>query len=182
VKAATQFANWREEGSLEQSSGTWYAIHTRPRHERSVTNQLLMRRITTFLPIVTEVHRWSDRRKLVESPLFSSYVFVRLLSTYEARARVLRIEGVLRFVGSAGGASIPDEQIESVKSLLARNVPCARYPFLKVGQRVRIRGGALDGLEGIFQSQSGDDMLVVSLDVVERSLSVRLKGYDVEVI
>lgn len=165
----------------------WYAIQTRSRHEKAVANQLQIRGITSFLPLVTEIHRWSDRRKVVELPLFSSYVFVQLVNCNEACARVLRIEGVVRFVGRYGshyaeGTPIPDEQIESVRALLAQNVPWVTHPFLEVGQRVRIRGGALDGVEGVFLSREGGDTLVVSVNAIQRSLAVRITGYDIEVL
>jgi hypothetical protein len=85
-------------------------------------------------------------------------------------------------VGPHGeGTPIPDEQIEFVRTLLARKVPFASHPFLKVGQRVRIRGGSLDGLEGIFKSQNGKNTLILSLDAIQRSLSIHLNGYDIEV-
>jgi len=78
----------------------WYAVHTRARHERAVVQRLREQGVTTFLPLVTEVHRWSDRRKSVELPLFGCYVFVKLAPTGEERLRVLRIDGVFKFVGS----------------------------------------------------------------------------------
>jgi transcription antitermination factor NusG len=161
----------------------WYAILTRSRHEKLVAKQLRMRGVTTFLPLVTEIHRWSDRRKLVELPLFSAYVFVQVVTPSEMRARVLHTEGVLRFVGQhAEGTPIPEEQIESVRAVLAQNIPCVNHPFLKAGQRVRIRGGALDGVEGVVLSRNGDDTLVVSIDAIQRSLAVRITGYDIEVL
>ena len=120
---------------------------------------------------------------MVEVPLFSSYVFVQLITTNDARARVLHTEGVVRVVGrNAEGTPIPDEQIESVRRVLAQNVPWVSHPFLKAGQRVRIRGGALDGVEGVFLSENRDDTLVVSVEAIQRSLAVRITGYDIEVI
>lgn len=161
----------------------WYAIQTRSRHEKVVADQLQVRGIITFLPLVTEIHRWSDRRKMVEVPLFSCYVFVQLVTTNDARARVLHTEGVVRVVGrNAEGTPIPDEQIESVRRVLAQNVPWVSHPFLKAGQRVRIRGGALDGVAGVFLSGSGDDTLIVSVEAIQRSLAVRITGYDIEVL
>jgi len=77
---------------------------------------------------------------------------------------------------------IPDEQIDSVKELIAKNIHCTGYPFLKIGQRVRIRGGSLEGLEGILVSHNGDRKLVISVDTIERSFSIRIEGYDVEVL
>jgi transcription termination/antitermination protein NusG len=161
----------------------WYAIQTRSRHEKSVAKQLQMRGVTTFLPLVTEMHRWSDRRKSVELPLFSSYVFVQLVSTNEARARVRYTEGVIRFVGQhAEGTPIPNEEIESIRTVLAQNVPWVCHPFLKIGQRVRIRGGCLDGVEGIFAARNGTRSLVISVEPIQRSLVIRIEDYNIELL
>jgi len=159
----------------------WYAVHTRSRHEKVVENRLQGQGITTFLPLVREVHRWRDRRKTVELPLFSSYVFVKLAMTAQERARVFRVDGILGFVGIRGeGTPIPNEEIETVQALLSHKVPSTPHQFLKVGQRVRIRGGALDGLEGIFLSTNAEDKVVVSVNVIQRSLAVRIEGYEIE--
>lgn len=164
-------------------SACWYALQTRSRHERVVTHQLQARGLSTFLPFVSEVHRWSDRRKLIETPLFPCYVFVRLVPTSEARVHVLRTDGVVRFVGQpVEGTPIPDEQIESVRTLLSHRVPWASQPFVKMGQRVRIHGGALEGVEGFVVSGDGHDTLVVSVDAIQRSLAVRIRGYDIEIL
>ena len=161
----------------------WYAIQTRSRHEKVVAKQLQTKGINSFLPVLTEIHRWSDRCKAVEVPLFSSYVFVQLVTNNEARAQVLHTEGVVRLVGqNAEGTPIPEEEIESIRRVLVQNVPCVRHPFLKVGQRVRIRGGALDGVEGVYLSANGDHTLVVSVEAIQRSLAVRITGYDIEVL
>jgi transcription antitermination factor NusG len=159
----------------------WYALQTRPRHEKAVVQRLTERRVETFLPIVTEVHRWSDRKKKVEMPLFSCYVFAKFISNRVDRLRVLRVDGVLGLVGSGSeGTPIPDEQIDAVRTLLDGSLPCSSYPFLKIGQRVRIRSGALDGMEGILVSRNGSSTLVISVDAIQRSLAVRVEGYQVE--
>jgi transcription termination/antitermination protein NusG len=160
----------------------WYAVHTRARHERVVAQRLLEQGVSTFLPLVTEVHRWSDRRKSVELPLFGCYVFVKLLPTGEERLRVLRIDGV-KFVGARGvGTPIDEAQIDAVRTLIGQQMPWSTHPFLRIGQRVRVRGGALDGVEGILLSRNDDNTLVVSIDAIQRSLAVRIQGYDVEPI
>lgn len=158
----------------------WYALHTRARHERVVENRLREVGIETFLPTVQEVHRWSDRKKKVEVPLFSCYVFMRSALTAQDRTHVYRVDSALGFVGGRGGIPIPDEQIESVRTLLSQNTPWRSHPFLKVGQRVRVLGGALDGVEGVFVSENGDHSLIISVDAIQRSLAVRIDGYDVE--
>jgi transcription antitermination factor NusG len=159
----------------------WYALHTRARHERVVEHRLREEGLETFLPTVRETHRWSDRKKVVEVPLFSCYVFVRCALNAEDRTKVYRVDSALGFVGTRGaGIPIPDEQIESVRAVLSQPAPCRSHPFLKVGQRVRVCGGAMDGVEGVFLSENGDNSLVISVDVIQRSLAVRIDGYDVK--
>ncbi len=157
----------------------WYALHTRSRHERVVEHRLREFGMETYLPITQEVHRWSDRKKKVEVPLFSCYVFLRCALTPQDRTQVYRIDSALGFVGGSAGVAIPDDQIENVRMLLSRAAPWRSHPFLKVGQRVRVRGGAFDGVEGIFLSENGDHSLVISIDAIQRSIAVRIDGYDV---
>jgi len=159
----------------------WYAIQTRSRHEKMVAQQLQYQGVITFLPLSSQMREWSDRQKLVELPLFPGYAFVRLVYGPEERLRVLRTEGVVSFVGTSGqGIAIPETQIEHIQTLLASKVPFESHPFLKTGQRVRIRGGSLNGTEGILVRQDNDRMLVMSVDLIQRSLSIRLHGYEVE--
>ena len=161
----------------------WYALHTRARHERVAEHRLREQGMETFLPTVYETHRWSDRKKSVEVPLFSCYVFVRCALSPADRTRVYRVDSIHGFVGTRGaGMSIPDEQIESVRAALSQPAPCRSHPFLKVGQRVRVCGGAMDGVEGVFLSENGDQSLVISVEVIQRSLAVRIDGYDVKPI
>ena len=161
----------------------WYAIHTRSQHEKSVTAHLQNQGITTFLPLVTEVHRWSDRRKVVQLPLFSCYTFVHMPFVPELWAKAVRVSGVLSFVGVRGqGVPIPEKQMESIRTILASNAPYTLCPFLKVGEHVRIRGGALDGIEGILLARNGDRTLVISVEPIQRSIAVRIDDYHVEAI
>ena len=134
-----------------------------------------------FLPLVTELHRWSDRRKLVQLPLFSCYTFLYMPLVPELWAKVLRVGGVLGFVGVRGqGVPIPEKQIESIRTLQGINAPYTLCPFLKVGQQVRVRGGVLDGIEGILVSRNGDRTLVISVEPIQRSLAVQIGDYQVE--
>ena len=163
------------------SAMKWYAIRTRSRHEKLVERQLLGQGINAFCPMVSEVHQWSDRRKIVETPLFAGYSFVRILPSPEERVRVLRTHGVVDLVGTQGqGTPIPAEQIETVRAVISGNVPFAPRGYLKVGQRVRVRGGSLDGMEGILVAQNGSRNLVISVEPIQRSLSIQIDGYQVE--
>jgi transcription antitermination factor NusG len=159
----------------------WYGLQTRSRHEKIVAQRLEEKGVTTFLPLVTEVHRGSDRKKSVEVPLFSCYVFAKFVPNRTDRLRVLRVDGVFGLVGSKGeGAPIPEEQMAAVRNVVEGQMPWSCHPFLKIGQRVRIRSGALDGVEGILVSRNGDRTLVISVDAIQRSLAVRVEGYEVE--
>jgi transcription antitermination factor NusG len=166
----------------KQECVRWYAVQTRARSEKAIAQRLQEQGLRTFLPLVTEVRRWSDRKKKVELPLFSCYVFVKLAAgNNQERLRVYRTNGVFRIVSMHGEAiPIPDEQIDALRTVITEQVPWSEHPFLKIGQRVRIRGGSLDGVEGELISQNGDRVLIISVDAIQRSLSVRVEGYDVE--
>ncbi len=171
-----------DSSSLVATAGAepqWYAVHTRPRHEKKVVSELGRGGIVTFLPLSKQIRRWSDRRKRVEFPLFPCYVFVQIAATPETRVSVLRPYGVLGFVGPQHGTPIPASQIEAIRTLVLNDVAITAAAYLRVGQRVRIRGGVLDGVEGILAT-AGERRLVVSIETIQRSISVSLEGYEVE--
>jgi transcription antitermination factor NusG len=166
---------------FSQEGSSWYAVHTMARHEKRVAAQFEEKRVCTFLPLLRQVHRWSDRRSVVEMPMFSCYAFVRMVQTVEERLKVLRTPGVLGFVGNERhGTQIPDEQIESLRKAISEKVSCLPHPFISVGKRVRIRGGSLNGVEGILMPQGRDQSLVISVELLQRSVSIRVEGYDIE--
>lgn len=159
----------------------WFAIQTYPRHEKSVSDQLSLKGVDNYLPVVASIHQWSDRRKQVEMPLFPGYAFVHIPPSAEHRVQVLQVGGVQGFVGAGRqGLPIPDSQIENIRTLLQNKISLDPYPFLKIGQRVRIRGGSLNGIEGILVRRNGTRRLVISVDTLERSLSVCVEGLQVE--
>jgi len=159
----------------------WYALRTRSRHEKIVAEQLDQQGIENFLPLVKQTRQWSDRVKEVALPLFSGYTFVRVVLSSPDKLRVLQTHGVAGLVGIRGaGLPIPDAQIESLKTVVENRVPFQEHTFLQVGQRVRIQGGALDGIEGILAANKGDRTLVISVDPIHRSLSICVEGYRVE--
>jgi transcription antitermination factor NusG len=165
------------------SDACWYAVQTRSRHESVVTSVLEQQEFTAFLPLTSQWHRWSDRVKLVRLPLFPGYVFVRIVASVEARVRILRTPGVVRLVGARGeGAPIPDIQIETIRQLLSNGISFVHHPFLTVGRRVRIRGGSMEGIEGILLRRNGDRSLVISVEMIERSVAIRVDGFTVEEI
>lgn len=161
----------------------WYAVHTKARHEKRVAAQLEEKRVRAFLPLLRQIHSWSDRRCEVEIPMFSCYAFVHMAQTVEERLKVLRTPGVLGLVGcERQGTPIPREQIESLQTAIRGNVPIFPHAFINAGRRVRIRGGSLDGVEGILERQGADQSLVVSVELLRRSISIRVEGYGIELV
>ena len=170
-------------GDLNALAGekSWFAVQTRPRYEKKVALGLQEKGIQGYLPLHSVKHQWSDRKRLVSLPLFPGYTFVRIAADQDVRVAVLRINGVHSFVGAGGlGTSIPDSEINSVQELLKHRIPFQMYPFLKTGQHVHIRGGCLDGVRGILTAINGDHSLVVSVELLQRSIAMRLTGYQVE--
>lgn len=159
---------------------SWYAVQIRYRFEKKAAEQFQAKGIETFLPLRTEIHRWSDRHKEIRVPLFPGYTFVRIAQSQNWRLRVLNTAGVIGFVGFQGEAIIvPRNQIEHLQLLLSRKVPCSLHPFLRLGQKVRIRGGCLHGLEGIL-AHSGGRHLVISIESIQRAIAIEIEGYELE--
>jgi transcription antitermination factor NusG len=167
-------------GSVEHAQERWYAVRTRPRHEKKVATELCRRGITNYVPVLAESHRWSDRRRVIEVPIFPGYAFLKAALSPDAYVAVLCINGILHFVGSHHrGTPIPDKQIDDIRKLLDGRAPVTVYPFLKIGQKVVITGGALDGVEGFLLTIDGKNRLVISVDGIQRSLAITLEGYRV---
>jgi len=169
--------------AISTGRSSWFAVQTRPRHEKKVGVGLQEKGIQSFLPLHREKRNWSDRQQWVEVPLFSHYIFVRIPLTTETRVRVLQTRGVVQFAGASGrGTPIPDEQIENLQAIVKQRVPLGVHPFIKVGRRVRIRGGALNGLVGVLARINDDQSLVVSVDLIQKSVAMRIDGYEIECI
>jgi transcription elongation factor/antiterminator RfaH len=159
----------------------WYAVRTRPRHEKRVHAELQEKSFESFLPLFSETHGWSDRRQMVHLPLFPGYLFARMQNDLHDRVRVLRTKGVVGFVGFRGrGLPIPEEQIHAIRSILDARITCGPYAFLNVGQKVRIVGGCLDGIQGIISEKKSEASLVISIDLIQRSVAIRVAGMRVE--
>lgn len=166
---------------LTQSrQANWYVICTMPRHEKQVAAQLSCRSIENFLPLYEEVHRWKDRRAKVLLPLFPGYVFVRV--PLMERLQVQMVPGVLRFVGF-GGPPVALDAAEMKR--LHDGLTALRaepHPFLKVGQKVRVRYGPLAGAEGILEQHRERFRVVLSMDLIQQSVAVELDMSDLEIV
>lgn len=159
----------------------WYAVQTRGRHEKKVANKLQEKGIETYLPALREVHRWSDRNKVVDVPLFPCYTFVRVAADNAEKLRILQTNGVVRIVGTPSElCPIDERQIQDIRTLLGTRIPVMMYPFLKIGQRIRVRSGCLAGMEGILVSRPKETTLVISIEAIQRAIAINIDGYQIE--
>lgn len=159
----------------------WYAIVVGPRHEKSVSLHLKMRGLTHFLPVYRSVRRWKDRRKELDMVLFPGYVFVNL--DLRNRLQVLNAPGVLRFVTFQGHpAPVNDSELQSLASGLALSSKTEPHPYLHRGRRVRVVRGPLASLEGILVRRKEHFRLVLSIELIMRSVMVDVDEADVEPI
>jgi transcription antitermination factor NusG len=167
----------------DQYDASWYAVSTKSRQEKVVVAMLEYLEVANFLPLIREEHRWSDRKQMIATPLFQGYVFVRIATTSELLLRVLKVPGVVDFVRSRSGPlAIPDGEIEDVRAVLTHGVGCSPYPFLRAGDRVRVVRGALAGIEGTFIRSGSQSKLVISVEMIQRSVAVSVAEADVEAV
>src|ERR1700735_2015920 len=166
--------------ALQLEMPRWYAIRARTRSETTVDAQLRAYGLETFLPVYGEVRRWSDRRKEIHRPLFPSYTFLRVAVSAEIRSLVLCSAGVTDFVQSLGKPlAVADGEIEEIQALATHHIPFSPCAFVNIGTRVQVRGGALDGLVGILVGRNPDCSLVISVELIQRSVALRVQGYEV---
>ncbi len=159
----------------------WYAVYTKPRHERKVNVHLSREGIKTFLP---EMERWSrrkDRKKRVFYPIFPGYLFIDTALGRDNRLKVIKTNGVLRILDTNGTPrAIPETQIEAIQRIVDNRKAVFPHPYLKKGQVVRVIDGPLTGIEGIFISEKGKGKLVISVNILHRSIAVAVEETDVE--
>ncbi|HLV95093.1 MAG TPA: UpxY family transcription antiterminator [Candidatus Acidoferrales bacterium] len=149
----------------------WYAAYTSANHEKRVAEQLGSRAVEHFLPVYASVRRWKDRRVTLQLPLFPGYVFVRM--ELRNRLQVLQIPGLARLVGfGASPVALPQDEIDALRTGLTAGLRAAPHPYLNVGRRARIKQGPLAGLEGILLRWKGNWRVVLSLDLIQRSVAV----------
>ena len=155
----------------------WFAVWTRSQCETKVEAALRQLQLEVFLPRVREMSRRRDRRCLLERPLFPGYVFPRFVPGREAYLRIANAEGVVRVLGQRWDAlhAIPDEQVEAVRRIVTATDTARPVPWIRVGDRVSIVAGPLEGLEGFVQDwRAGRARFVVSVDLLQRSVGVEL--------
>ena len=157
----------------------WYALYTRHQHEKSVAELLSQKHFEVFVPLYNSVRRWKDRRKALSLPLFPCYVFVR--GGLDRRLHVLMTPGVHSVLTSEGRvALIPESEIAAVRRAVEGPLGVEPHPFLKCGDRVRVKWGALEGVEGILVRKKNVYRLVISVEMLAQSAAIEVDASDVE--
>lgn len=165
--------------AVPEPQSRWYAAYTCSRHEKQVSRQLCDREVDCFLPIYQRVRRWKDRKKEIEFPLFPGYVFVHIKEV--ERLRVLQVSGVVQLVTFNGRpAPLDDNEIESLRNGIANGIYPEPHPYLKAGRRVRVKYGPLSGIEGFLIRRKDKYRVVISIDLIMRSIAAEVQVADLE--
>ena len=156
----------------------WYAGYTASRHEKRVAEHFAQRGVEHFLPFYETIHRWNNGRHRVQLPLFPGYIFVRI--ALQDRLRVLEVPGFVRLVGfNSLPHPLPEVDINKMKEALNKGVLAEPYPYLTAGTRVEIRNGPLQGMTGILLRRQNKCRVVISVDLIMRSMAVEVDAKDV---
>src|SRR5215471_2558434 len=151
----------------------WYAVYTWARHEKRVARHFEQRGIQYFLPLYTAVHVWNKKNAKVTLPLFPGYVFVQ--TSRRTRHHPLTVPGVVHFVGNSNApAEIPAEELEFLRNAIRMKRKIEPHPYLAPGNRVRITSGPMSGITGVIQRTSTGCRIVISVDMVMRSVAVEV--------
>ena len=162
---------------LQQDNKKWIAVYTKPRHEKTVENELLKKGFEVYLPILKERRKWSDRKKWVEFPLFRSYIFVR--TEIKNSLFVLQTMGVVKVVKFGGEvAVIQNDSIQAIKLMIEGGYKPEAIDYFVKGETVEVKNGPLKGLIGEVIRVDNNDRLVVRVDAIQHSISVQIdRGY-----
>jgi len=165
-----------EDASQVQAAaeGHWYALVVQPRHEKAVDEYLRRRGLAALCPTYAARKRWSDRIQVVNLPLFAGYVFSCF--TYGQRILALSTAGVRSIVGFGSKPQpIPEAEIAALQSIRTSGFPMRPWPYLRAGQRVRVVKGCLTGLQGILAREKDLFRVVVSVEMLMRSVAVEVE-------
>jgi len=165
----------------------WYAVHTRSRHEDKVNAGLIQKGHHVFFPKIEAWSRRKDRRKKILLPMFPGYLFVELDSIdLHTRLDILKTFGVVKILGNPSGSEpipVPDEKIDSIRRIVLSKVEIQHFQYPKVGEPARIIDGPFKGIEGlVLKTDYKKDLFVISLELLQRSVAIKLEGFQIEKI
>jgi transcription antitermination factor NusG len=159
--------------ALHSDDFQWYALYVRQRYEKIVASILAGKGYEVFLPTYRSRRRWSDRTKVIELPLFSGYAFCRF--NFQERLPILTVPGVNFIVGFGKNPTPVDAlELDAIRVVANSGLPCEPWPFLKAGHLVRVEYGSLAGLEGFVLNVRNSNRLIISVNLLGRSVAVEL--------
>jgi transcription antitermination factor NusG len=165
--------------SETRDASPWWAVYTRHQHEKTVADLLFAKGFEVFLPLYESTRRWKDRRMVLSLPLFPCYVFVR--GDLDRKLQVVTTPGIhMILYRGEQVAIVPNQEIEAIQRVVDGPSQIEPYPFLKCGKRVRVVRGSLEGVEGILVRKKNLFRLVLSVDMLARSVAVEVHASDVE--
>ena len=163
----------------QPDGGAWFAVWTRSRHEAAVQRQMAGKGLEAFLPTIPKWSRWKDRRKRIDRPLFQGYCFARLQpEEFPSVRRCAGVAGLVSFNGRA--ASIPDADIDAIRTLVASDLQYDPCPLLAEGSRVEVVSGPLQGVVGRLVRKGARARLVLAVDLIGQGVSVEVDAADVQ--
>jgi transcription antitermination factor NusG len=165
----------------------WYVIHTRSRHEYKVNTRLIQKNLTTFLPEIESWSKQKDRKKKILSPLFPGYVFAETsFLDNETKLIILKTAGVVRILGKKENAepvAVPDNKIDAIRRFVNTKTEIFTLQFPREGEPARIIDGPFAGIEGTVINRNVEkELFVVSIELLQRSLAIKLKGFQISKI
>ena len=165
----------------ETLNPAWYAVQTSYRCEQRVAADLTMKGFRTYLPLLREVRQWTDRRKVIDMPAFSGYLFLHCAPSLRNRVRVLETSGIVRLLGGNHAPSqVSEREIEDVRRAIDSGVPCGTCDALTPGTLVRVTRGALAGVQGRLARIKNSLRLIVTITAFAQAISAELGLDDVE--
>lgn len=165
--------------TITDGNTAWCALYTRHQHEKTVAEMLSAKGLEVFLPLYDSQRKWKDRTKLLSLPLFPCYVFVR--GGVSSRLQVISTPGVHMILCNGDRvAEIPEDQIEAIRRTVEGKFHVEPHQFLKCGERVRVRQGSLEGVEGLLVRKKNQFRLVLCVDMLAQCVAVEVDAADVE--
>jgi transcription antitermination factor NusG len=160
----------------------WYALYVKSRHEFVVSDELRRKGVETFLPSVTKLHQWKDRKKQIEVPLFPGYLFVSIAPEPEEFLNVIKTRGTVTFISLLPGHPTPvaPEEIDSLKVLLKSGESIDLYPRVREGAPVRVTKGVFRGARGVVQQKRDQHIFLVAIELLGRCVGVKIRAEDIE--
>ncbi len=174
------------QNKIQEASLKWYAVYTRYRTEFAVERELTVKGVSTYLPTINSRREWKDRKKWISMPIFPSYLFVNVLSTFNNFAKVVNTRGVVTLLGPSEKKPTPvsDEEILSLMRFVDNYSELTVYSHLKTGKRVRIDRGPMKGFEGVIEREpdykKNECWLFIRIELLGRSVGTKINADSVQ--